>query len=982
MKRLFQVLGLLILLILGSIVILPIVFEDELISIAKKEINNNLEATVEIEEFDLSLFRSFPNFNLSVENITIDGKDAFEGVRLVDIGDFSVDIDLMSVLSGDKYSINSIALKNTRIHVLVDEEGRANYDIAKKTTEEEDEPEINEAQEAAPEAVETSETESESSQASSFELNLESYSIENFDLVYEDRQAQVKAEIKDLDHSGSGNFTEDIVDVKTKTLIEELTVISGGVAYLNRVNTSADFDLTLDNPNAKYTFGENEVRMNDLKLNFTGYVAMPEGENMDLDLNFGTPQNSFKSVLSLIPSVYYEDFKYLKTTGSFELKGSVKGEFDEVQEKYPPFDAVFKVSNASIQYPDLPSSVDGIDVNTHIYNPSTQLDGTVIEITKAKAVIAGSPIDASMTLKNPISNPDIQAYLKTDFELSNLAKAIPMEDLSYSGNVKGDLDLAAKMSDIDQELYDNVKAEGSVELSQIEMSGKDIPVPIKVSEAQMLFSPQYVDLKSFELLLGKSDISANGRIDNLLPFALRDDSLHGSFTINSNFLDLNELSAATETEKAQAEVETPNSEEPAETGADQSSIKDTNAIASTATQVSGVPRIPANLDFVLNTNIQKVMYDSLEIQNVRGEMTLRDGAARMENLKMDLIGGTLALAGGYDSKPAEPKVDMDFQVQNFGFKESFESLEMIRKMVPLMGKTEGTYSTNFHMTANILEDLSPDLNSILAQGNLLTKGLKTSPNSMQKLANITGNESLASLDIGKVDLKFKIENGRVEVEPFDIKAGNVSATVSGSNGLDQSLDYKMDMKLPVSGIKTSNLLNSIGASSGGKVDLGVNIGGTFSDPKVSTSIGDILDNVVDNITQQITDKMDEVKQDVVKKANEELQKLIAEASAKGDQLIAEAEKGAQSIRDAAAAQAQKLRDEANTQAEKLEKEAEGNFLKEAAAKEAAKGIREAADKKAKKLEDEADIQAQNLVDAAKAKKQKLIEEAEAKGKVD
>lgn len=957
MKRLLRVLGLLILLIFGAVIILPIVFEDELIELATEEINKSVDADVAIGEFDLSLLRSFPDFNLRMEDITVDGKGKFNGVRLLDLGEVNLDLDLLSVVSGDNYTIKSIAVNDTKVHVIVDEEGNANYDIAIETEGEE---------------VENVEEEQGTTEDSKFQLTLESWSIENFNLQFDDRQAQVEAVIKDFDHSGSGNFSNDLVDVKTKTLIEALTVKSEGIAYLNKVNTAADFDIEINQTTGVFTFGDNEVRMNDLLLNFTGLIGMPEGENMNMDLSFSTPQSTFKSVLSLIPSVYYEGFEELKTNGIFELNGFVKGEFDEVYEKYPSYDVKFNVKEGSIQYPDLPSSVEGININTHVYNTTSDLDGTIIDVPMAQAVIAGSPINASMNLSTPMSDPNIKAKASTDFELANLAKAIPMDGLVYTGNVKGDLTLAAKMSDIDNELYENVKAEGSVLLSQIRLAGEEVPIPVGISEADLSFAPEYLSLKTFKMTLGNSDLNAAGRIDNLLQYALRDDSLHGSFKVNSEFLDLNELFALMETDSTVAiesgtdvSAETPNTS------------PDTTAVAAS----EGAVRIPQNLDFALNTHLKRVLFDSLEIKNVEGEMSLKKGAVSMDNLSMDLIGGSMIMAGTYDSKPVKPEVDMDFKIDNFGFKESFESLEMVRQMVPIMGKTDGKYSTDFHFSSALENDMSPDLASILAKGNLFTDGLKTSPKSMLKLSELLKNPSLATLDIGKVNLSFTIADGRVMVEPFEITAGNVSSTVSGSNGLDQTLDYKMDMKIPVSGIKTSSVLNGLGASSGGKVDLGVNIGGTFLDPKISTSVGDILGGVVENIKQQITQKVDEVKKQAVDKVNEEAQKLIAEAEAQGDILIAEAQKSAEAIKAAAAVQAKKLRDEAEKQALKLEEEAKGNFLKEAAAKQAAKGIRENADKQANKVESEAALQFQKVVDAAKEKKKILVEAAKAKAKL-
>tara|TARA_R110002096_G_scaffold135456_2_gene287383 strand:- start:320837 stop:323659 length:2823 start_codon:yes stop_codon:yes gene_type:complete len=940
MKRLFKVIGLLLLLIVGAMIILPIVFKDEIVVKVNNLISENLEAEVEIGDFNLSLFRSFPNFNFQIENVTVDGKNNFKGIRLLDVGEFELELDVWSVISGENYNIKGINLKNTSVHVLIDESGNANYDISKES-------------ESSTE-VENTGADAESSD---FQLSLNSYSIENFNLLYTDKQAKVSAEIIELNHSGSGNFSEDIVGVKTNTEIKSLSALMDGIAYLNKVETKADFDLEIDNNKGLFTFGENLVKMNDLQLNFTGSVSMPEGENMAMDLQFSSPQSSFKSVLSLIPSIYFEGFEDLKTEGNFSLKGELKGEYDEVYEKYPGFDFDFNVEDASIQYPDLPAAVKGINISTHIYNKSSDLDNMVIDVKKAKALVAGSPIDATMNLKTPISDPNIKAYLKTDFNLSNIAKAIPMEGFDYSGNIKADLNFGAKMSDIDNEDYEKVKAEGAMEMKDVVFGGSEMPLPITIKEAKLLFSPQYADLQSFTMLFAKSDLSASGRIDNLLPYALRDDSLHGVFNVSSNMLNLTELSKIAPEEEGQS-------------------------VDSSQTATSeGLPRIPQNLDFELNTDVKEVLMDSLQIQNIKGKMALKKGKAEMENLQMDLIGGSVKLSGYYDSKPAQPKIDMNLAIKDFGFKESFESLEIVQKMVPIMQNTEGKFSSSFAIQSLMNEDYSLDLNSVLAEGNLFTNGLKTSPKSMQKLSEILKNPSLSSLDIGKIDLKFKIENGRVEVEPFDIKAGNINASVSGSNGLDQSLDYKMDMKIPVSGIKASNLLANIGASSGSKVDLAVNIGGTFTDPKISTSFGDLVNNVLDNIKNQVNDKVEEVKQDAIDKVNEESQKLIDQAAAKGDELIAEAEKAAQKLNDVAAENAQKIRDEAEKQASKLEEEAKGNFLKEKAAEKAAKALRDKADKESKKIEDEAAEQGKKLIDEAKAKKLQLVKEAEEKAKI-
>ena len=140
MKRLLRVFGVLILIIVAAMLILPAIFKDEIIARAKTEINENLNARVEFADIGLSLFRSFPNFTLNIEDITVDGTGTFEGVRLLALDNFRIDLDLMSVVSGNQFEIEQITLSGGDVHILVDTSGAANYDIV-KVSDESEEPE-------------------------------------------------------------------------------------------------------------------------------------------------------------------------------------------------------------------------------------------------------------------------------------------------------------------------------------------------------------------------------------------------------------------------------------------------------------------------------------------------------------------------------------------------------------------------------------------------------------------------------------------------------------------------------------------------------------------------------------------------------------------------------------------------------------------------------------------------------------------------
>lgn len=935
MKRFFKFLGILLLLIVAAAIFIPIMFEDEIEERAKTEINKNLNATVNFEDIGVSLFSRFPNFSVSIDKFTVDGQGAFEGTRLAEVSDFNLEIDLFSVLFGDAFEILAIDLEDSDIHIVINEEGQANYDIFPS----------GESDTAA----------TDTNASGGFKMELQGYRIENFNLLYDDREADMKLVVKSLSHSGSGDFSENIVNLSTQTTVEALTFTMDDLAYLNRARLQSDFDLSFDQEAFKFNFGNNHVDINDLILNFTGEVAMP-GDDIAMDLKFNAPENSFKSVLSLIPAVYTQDFDDLTASGNFELEGSLNGIYNGERETYPAYQLAMKVSDGSFRYPALPAGVTQVNVDLTVVNERSDLDGTVVNLRQAKAKIADNPFEARFLLKNPISDPDFNGSLKTNLNLANLNKVIPSEGFAYSGMVDADFQVAGVMSDINAERYESVQASGDIALNNVHLQSDSLPYAVKVNQAKMSLAPQATTLHTFEAKLGESDLNANGSLANLIGYYLNDEVLKGDFSFSSSYLNINELYSPEAGDEAAA-----------------SSEEDTTALAAI--------RLPENIKFLLNASIDQLLYDDLNIRNISGTVMLENGQANMENLTMDLLDGSMALSGVYNSVPDAPEVAMDFKIKGFSFQESFEKFVAIQRLAPIMKNTSGTYSTGLNFNSKLNPDMSPDLSSVNASGTLSTTDLVTSGKALGKVAQALNNESLSALQIGAMALDFTIRDGELKVEPFDFKAGQVGATVYGTSSLDQSIDYTMNLDIPVSGIKASGLLEKIGASQSGKVNLGVKITGSYTDPKVSTSLGDLAKGVVDNLKDQARKKVEEVKQEAKDEVNKKAQQLISQAEAKGDALIAAAEEQAAKLVAEAKKQADNIRAEADKQAKKIEEEAKGNFLKEKAAKAAADEIRKKADAKAQEVVQAAQNKGDQLIDEAKKKKESLVDEARQKGQI-
>ncbi|MCB0820902.1 MAG: AsmA family protein, partial [Bacteroidetes bacterium] len=337
LKKLLKIFGIILVLLIAAAIIIPIAFKGKIMAKVQEEANKQLNANFSFDDIDISLFRNFPNLSVELENLSIVNKAPFQGDTLVAASSIGFSAGLFDLFADDM-SIKSIRINKGNINITVLEDGTASYDIAKDKGDSEG---------------------AESSEESSFKLKLKYYEISETKISYDDRSLGFKTTLANLNHSGSGDFTADNTKLDTQTNIDKLDVWYDGVHYLNKalIDYKAIFDLDLKN--SKYSFLENELKLNDLALRFAGYVSMP-GDDIDMDITFEALQNEVKSFLSLVPGTYTADFKDVKSGGKLSFKGFVKGKYND--NTIPGFDLHLNIADGSVQYPSLPRSLKNMQV--------------------------------------------------------------------------------------------------------------------------------------------------------------------------------------------------------------------------------------------------------------------------------------------------------------------------------------------------------------------------------------------------------------------------------------------------------------------------------------------------------------------------------------------------------------------------------------------------------------------------------------------
>lgn len=960
MKLFLKIFGIIVAVIIVLMVAIPYLFRDQIVQKIKEEINKNVNATVNFDDFSLSLFRSFPDFNFRIEGLSVINKAPFAGDTLALLPTFELTLDLMSVIKGDNYSVKKIGLKDPFISLLVKEDGTANWDITLPSEE----------------LATTGEPEAETSP---FVVKLKEVVISGGRIIYDDKSLATLAILEGLDHKLSGDFTMDFTSLDTYTTIQDLTVFYEGVKYLNKTDIELDAMIDADLVKYVYTLKENELRLNELILLFEGAVAMPDNGDIDIDLKFATAKSDFKSFLSLVPAIYSTGFEGLKATGTVGINGFVKGIYNDAG--YPGFDINFSIDNGKIQYPDLPKSIDEISVLTKIAFPGGDLDRLVVDVSKFNFTMAGNHFGASLLIKTPMSDPDLKGEINGTIDLSKVKEVYPMEE-ELSGKITANVSMAGKMSSIENEKYDEFRFLGSLLLDGLKYNTSALPMPVNIQVARLSFSPEYLDLSEFKMNLGKNDLAARGKIEKFLPYAFADGTLEGNLEISSKYFNLTDLMPSNTSATTQVE----NGE--------------TTPVKSDTT-VSEPIEIPGNIYFVMKAGFDKLIYDNIELTKVTGQMVVKDKKLTLDDLRMNVLDGSVLANGYFDTQePTKPIADMDFTISEIDIKSAYNTFGAIKTFAPVAEKTSGKISVGFKLNTLLDNKLMPLYNSMNGNGSLKTSAIIVeNVNTLNKIADVLKMPDLKKLSLSPINPSFEFINGKAFVKPFDIKYQDIKANIAGWTSFDQTMEYLMKLSIPRSKFGGSanavleNLVseaNKLGTnfSLGETVDVNVNITGTITDPIVKVSMGDISSkNMMDDLKKKAQEEFEKQKQKLEEEARKELAKqkenvkqqaeqILADADKEAGKILAEAQKQADALNKTARESADKALKEADIQAQKLIAEGKKNGpIAELAAKKTAEKLKSEAVKKADAAVAEAKKQSDGIVDSAKKQADKLRSDA-------
>lgn len=890
MKKLLISITIIIGIAFATLIIVPFLFKDKLIELIKQQANQNINATVNFNNnIGLSLIKNFPNLTLKIEDLSVIGLDDFEGDTLVSWDNLEATVDVMSVINGEQIIIRKILVESPEINAIVLANGKTNWDITKS---------------------DSTKNQIADSAQTKFNFSLKKLEINNANITYNDKTMAINTHLSGMDYDMTGDFTQDIFELNILASVKQFDLVYGGITYLSKVNSGVNVKLDMNMPEMKYTFKENSISLNELVFNFEGFIQMLNNDIL-MDIKYDAENATFKSFLSLVPGAYSQNFADVKTEGTLAFNGFAKGTYNE--NTLPSFAFNANVSNAMFQYPALPVPVKDIEMKLAVSNNNGQLNNTSINLSKFHMDIVGDAFDAKLIANNIMQDPYIDSWIKGKINLDNLYKIAPLENgMSLSGSLIADVTAIGKVSDIEKQHYESFNANGEIIAQNIIFKSKDLPQGLNLSQAHLSFSPKLVALKSFDAKIGTSDMKINGELSNFFPYIFSDGILNGKLNLISNTLDANQFISAEPDGSPQTDEDT------------------TSLLA---------PEIPANINFEFNSNIKQLLYSNIEITNFAGGLVVQNQKLSFNNVILNTLGSNIKMNGYYETtSPNTPSIKIDFEITNLDIQRAFKTFNTIKKLAPIAENMFGTFSTSLNLTTKLDNHLNPHYPTLFANGYLNIPDAEIKEVKLfNKIADILKNEKYRSVGLKNVNIEYKVENGRIYTQPFEVNLAGKIMNLSGSTGLDQTIDYKglIDIKRTELGAVNTALETALVAlndkvKSDIKIDENINvtlgISGAFTEPKITTNLTNLGKEQANSLKKQATDELNKQRRILEDKALAEAAKVKAETERLKKESIAKLKSESDNAKQKAQTEAIRLKKEAEEKAteekEKLKKQAE------------------------------------------------------------
>lgn len=587
--------------------------------------------------------------------------------------------------------------------------------------------------------------------------------------------------------------------------------------------------------------GSGTITLRRMQLSTSGSVARASADQY-YDVTISGDRITVAELLSLVPPEYMKEAAGMDASGEVQASMHILGTVTD--STLPAVTGTVRVSGGTIKYAQLPKAITDVGLSASFEMSEAR---EVFVMDRFSARMGSNPIDMRLKVVG-FDDPTIALNAKGSLNLSELPQYYPLDQgTRVSGLLTADVDLAGRVA-----APKSMRASGTMTLRGVTVKTAAAARPLENLEGTLVFTNERLEGRKFSMMLGKSDLALDFRMDNYLAMAMPEASagrprLSGSLASRH-------LYSADVTEQAAPEPQG----------------------VSAAPRAAAKPGSLPDLDADLSARIGVLTMERMELKDVNAALELRSGTLTLRNFAAKAFNGDISTRGTIRMiDPAKPEFDL--------------SLETSRMDANALLGTFTSFSDRLFGALSMKASMSGALNDTMGLVPSTVNGSGTVSIQSGRLAGVKINAAISDLlrlpDLEEISFKdwsnsFTVVAGRLLLKDLTIASGDADYTINGSQGLDGSLDYGMTVLL--SGPMSSRV--SLPGLAGeavqvlknpdGRLPLNLKVTGTTTAPNVSLDTAELERRLQEKAKEKVAGEAKKLQGDIEKKAGDLIKDLF------------------------------------------------------------------------------------------------------------
>ncbi len=761
----------------------------------QEAMKENLRAQVEVEHINIDSW--YPILNISLNKIHIIGSEPpFVNDTLLQTPRLTLGFDLYGALFQRRFALQSFQMEGGSIYLHAID-SLTNWDIIKTD----------------PSQADTK----ASSEPSKFSLHVHQVTLKDIQLQYVDEAADMQVRAAPVTINGQGDYRGDSLVMDLQGTIGALTYRLENIPYLSNAHITYSGEISYHLPSSTFRFPRQHITINALALQADGFITLAE-DTMPMYIALRSDGADLKSMLSLIPTIYQNNYQGLKARGTATFYLVMEGIYAD--NHFPNIQLATQIRQGWVTYPDLPHPVEDLQLNIAIQNEGHTTEQWAINMPQLTFQMQGDPFAATFLM----NREHFQFSTKGTLHLEGWKDILQLDSIFpiLEGTITSQLEGNATIQAIQNEQWEQIHWKGSLKGQNITWRQANYDIRWEIPHLSLKAAPQYFQISNAKIKWGTSDLLINGLIKNPMAYVLDKAPLQGTFSAQSTHLDLNPLI-----------TDGPETSAPA---------------ASNESAAISAPRLPDNLDLVFQMNAEQIRYEDWNIENFNGTMIVRNGRLRLDGIQAQWLGGQMDLNGQYQYGPNDPRPHIQWQLsgRKFAISQLGNALAVTQRFAPILQYMHGTLQLDASIESDLDPSLSTQLPTLQSQGRLMIPDATLEGFPLwQKVARILQRPDLEKARLQQVHLAYTIQDGIAEVKPIRFKINRYPAMFYGTYRLDDQMDFTLEMQVPASEAKAliRKFISGVDPDILGNQSLTIvaRIRGTSQQPTITPSIKETRD---------------------------------------------------------------------------------------------------------------------------------------------